>query len=109
MTIEKRTRSRRPKRTVLCALGLVLLLLFTSSLTACEKAEESETESNADGSSLEDLLLDESFDPYMYFRGTQTLIRFNKLTGEATSVCSDPICTHDTPECDFHRMFLPFL
>jgi len=32
---------------------------------------------------------------------SDTLLRFNPKTGAITTVCPDPLCTHNTPECPF--------
>jgi hypothetical protein len=33
-----------------------------------------------------------------------TLYRFNIMTGNITTVCPDPLCAHNTPDCPFYAM-----
>lgn len=50
-------------------------------------------------------------DGYIYFyngwtsagnKGSNTLKKLDPQTGEITSVCPDPVCTHNSPECDLY-------
>lgn len=39
------------------------------------------------------------YDGYIYVTANGMLYRINERTGNATSVCADPLCLHDSPEC----------
>lgn len=43
---------------------------------------------------------------YFYQQGCGTLLRYNKMTGEVSTACADPLCSHNDQECDLYTLQL---
>ena len=86
--------------------AILAALTLAAPLASCERTPlESTTDTAADTAQTSPIESDRSSDYFIVpvsTANTTSLYKLNVKTGTFTSICTDPLCTHDSEECPFY-------
>ena len=83
---------------------VILALIYIFTLFACGGGTEKAANGENDDTSSKSINYGIIPGDYIFDKPYGTIVKYNVHTGEMTTLCPDPFCTHDDGRCQFYRI-----